>query len=164
MEKYMMIDGVRYELLVDRQAIVEKVAELAKKIVIDFADIKEPPTITFVLTGGLYLGVDLSRALSELDFEHNVDTVGLKRYSEDEVAGLVQLISLPHAKLGDRDLIIVEDLADIGLSLNFWHKYLLNLEVPPRSISYCTLFLKTNHAPLDFEIKYLGNWFRVGCG
>ncbi|MFA6995230.1 MAG: phosphoribosyltransferase family protein [Patescibacteria group bacterium] len=155
-EKKLIIKGVSYKQLFSRGEILRRVDELARQIADDYKNVTQSPILLFVLTGGLYLGVDLSRALEKIDFKYSVDTVGLKRYSGDEKGGLVQILSLPHANLGNRDLVVVEDIIDNGATMNFLNKYLKNLETPPKSIQYCTLLLKENHEPLEFDIKFLG--------
>lgn len=157
-KKCITINECEYKLKFTREQIWAMVELIAGRIAYDYDSKKtgQPPLLLMVLTGGIFLGVDLSRALSAIGFETSVDTVGLKRFSQDEVGGIVQMISLPHAQLGGRDIIVIEDIIDQGLTMNFLHKYLLGLQMPPRSIEYCTLFLKTNHEPLDFEVKYLG--------
>jgi len=150
------INGHNYRILFSRQEILERVAELAALIKADYRPADTPPILMIVLTGGLYLGVDLSQALARIGFQHHVDTVGLKRYLGDEIGGEVKFLSYPHADLGGRDLIIVEDVVDEGCTMNFLDTYLKNLASPPLSISYCALCLKETHGPLDFLIKYLG--------
>ena len=59
-------------------------------------------------------------------------------------------------------MIVVEDIIDRGDTLNFLNKYLLNLKEPPRSIQYCALLMKENHAPLEFNLEYLA--WTVGPG
>ena len=157
-KEYITINGCQYKLLFTRGQILMKVRQIAEQIADDYktAGIKESPLLMSVLTGGMYLTVDLSRALSDIGFETSVDIVGLKRFTQDEKGGIVQMNAFPRAKLSGRDIIVVEDIIDQGLTMNFFHRYLLNLDEPPRSIEYCTLLLKTNHEPLDFSVKYLG--------
>lgn len=156
-----MLKGIEYRLLFTRRDILNRVEELAQKIVNDFQG-SAPPILLWVLTGGAYAGVDFSRALDSLGFLHSVDTIGLKSYEADEKGGLVQIISAPHAQLGGRKIIVIEDLVDRGFTLNFLDLYLKGLEVPPESIEYCTLFLKDSHDQLNFKINYLG--WTIGPG
>jgi len=66
------------------------------------------------------------------------------------------LLSRPHADLGDRDVIVVEDVVDNGATMNFLHDYLSYLPIKPRSVKYCFLGIKNNHGPLKFSTNYLG--------
>jgi len=152
------VDG--FDVLFSTNQIMAKIDEIGKLIKRDHSHRSQPPIIMMVLTGGLYFGVDLSRALDGLGLVHHVDTVGLKSYISDEQGGQVKMISQPHADLGGRDIIVVEDIIDRGDTMNHLHSYLLNLPNPPDSISYCALLVKNNHGPLDFEINYQG--FEIG--
>jgi len=152
-----VINGQIFKLLITRRQIINKVRQFAKQIAIDYADSDKPPILLFVLTGGLYLGIDLTRELSKLGFLYHVDTVGLKRYAADQQGGLVQIISSPHSNMESRDVIVVEDLIDIGDTMNFLHRYLIGMEHPPKSVEYCTMLIKSCHKELDFSVRYLGS-------
>ncbi|MCF7820556.1 MAG: hypothetical protein K9M44_03760 [Candidatus Pacebacteria bacterium] len=163
-----LVDGQEFKLLFGRKDILKKVYEFANQIIRDYDHDSDLPVLLFVLTGGAYLGVDLSRALDQLGFQHIVDMVRLKRYDDDEKGGVVRIISPPSFLLANRDVIVVEDLIDEGKTMNFLHQYLKNLDQPPRTIEYCTLILKDSHGPLDFNVKYLAysmgpNWV-IGNG
>lgn len=162
MENSEVIDlGVdRYSILFSANQIAGQIYKIGQEIKKDYVDRPQPPIIMMVLTGGLYFGVDLSRVLADLGLSHHIDTVGLKSYMSDEQGGQVKMISQPHADLGGRDIIVVEDIIDRGDTMNHLHNYLLNLPNPPDSISYCALLVKNNHGPLDFEINYQG--FEIG--
>jgi len=149
------INGDTYEILFNEEMIAEKIKELAAIIKGDYATATKPPILLIVLTGGMVFGVDLIKELDRIGLVHHVDTVGLKRYGKDEHGGAVKILSEPHADLTGRDVIVVEDVIDHGITMNFLDDYLKNSN-PPASITYCALGLKRNHAPLQFEVKYLG--------
>ena len=71
-----------------------------------------------VLTGGLPFAIDLIRELDEMKFINHFDTIGLKRYSGDEKAGAVEIVSKPHANLSDREIMVIEDVIDAGETMN----------------------------------------------
>lgn len=156
MKTKIIINGVIYSHAFRRQQILDKVDEIANRIKKDYADAKRPPLLLFVRNGGLYFGIDLSRALAAIDFDPDIDTVGLRRYNPDNQGGKIDLLDWPHTDLSGRHVIVVEDLIDVGASMNFLYHKLQECPQKPESIVFCTLFLKNNHAPLDFEIKYLG--------
>lgn len=149
-----------YRVLFTEERIRARVSEIAMCICGNYQNAKQPPILLLVLTGGLYFGTDLSKMLDSIGFVHHLDTVGLKSYSSDEKGGAVEIISRPHADLGGRDIIVVEDVIDRGHTMNFLDRYLKSLSSPPQSISYCALLVKNNHGPLDFQIKYHG--FTIG--
>jgi len=152
----LVINGENFEVLFSREQILNKVEELAAKIAVDFQDILEKPVLLFVVTGGIYFGVDLSRSLDRIGFLHAVDTIGIGRYGDKEEGGPLRVVNLPHSDLAGRDIIVAEDVVDYGTSMNYLKHYLDNLPVPPNSVRYCALILKKNHGPLNFEIDYLG--------
>jgi hypoxanthine phosphoribosyltransferase len=159
-------DGKVYRLLKNRKEIEAKVKELAIRIKQNYPNAINPPILLFVMTGGLYLGVDLSRVLAELQFKFNIDYVSLKRnYDQD---GNVEILNYPRTRLNGRDVIVVEDLIDEGLTMNFLHLLLTSSSFDLRSLQYCTLFMKKHHKELSFKVKYLGweigpNWL-IGNG
>lgn len=150
------INGDHYKIIISKQMIADTIEELAASIKMDYAKREQPPILLIVLTGGLYFGIDLSKKLDRIGLRHHIDTVGLKRYGGDEKGGAVDLLSRPHADLGGRDVIVIEDVVDNGATMNFLDDFLSNLKNPPKSIQYCVLGLKTHHGPLRFDIKYLG--------
>lgn len=149
------LHGVLFERLFSRREIKKKVSEFAQRIRSDYPHADNPPVLLIVLNGGLYLGVDLSRALEKIGCHPLIDTIALKSYGSDDNGGDVRIINYPRLDPAERDLIVIEDIIDRGDTLNFLNKYLLSLEKPPHSIRYCTLLMKTNHAPLEFDLEYL---------
>ncbi|MFA5183922.1 MAG: phosphoribosyltransferase family protein [Patescibacteria group bacterium] len=154
MKKTLVIKGDEYRVAFSQESIQIKIATIADQLLADYSGREQPPILLLVLTGGTYFTVDLSRKLEEIGLLHHLDTIGLKRYTQDECGGAVELISKPHADLGGRDIIVVEDVVENGATMNFLNDYLKNLSVPPRSVEYCVLGLKENHGPLKFSIKY----------
>ena len=62
--------------------------------------------------------------------------------------------SMISININERDVIIIEDIIDTGLTINFIKEKLLELN--PRSISIATLLMKTEIANIDFEIDWVG--------
>lgn len=156
MKTQIIVDDLIYRRVFTRQQIMFRVSEIAAKINDDYACSNEELILLFVRNGGLYFGVDLSRALAALDCNPIIDTVGLRRYSTDNQGGEVGLSDWPLADLSNRHVIVVEDLIDEGVSMNFLYKKLQESPQAPKSISFCALFMKDNHGPLDFSLDYLG--------
>lgn len=154
-KKQIKLHGVLFEQLFSRKDIREKVYEFAHRIRLDYPHSDNPPILLIVLNGGLYLGVDLSRALEKIGCHHAIDTIALESYGSDEKGGDVKIRNYPRLNFWSRDLIVIEDIVDRGDTLNFLNRYLLSLEETPHSIRYCTLLMKANHAPLEFDLEYL---------
>ncbi len=141
-----------YKLIISKKSLQLKIKEIAKKIYKDYKNKKQPPVLIFVLNGGMYFGVDLSRALQELGLEHVVDTIRTKRYSNDGKTEKIRLLNEPVVDLTDRDLIVIEDLVDQGDSIVFLNEYFSQKNI--NSINYAVMLIKKGHSPLSFKIKY----------
>jgi len=157
-EDLIKIDGDTYTILFTEEMIAERIKQLAAMIKADYATAEQPPILLIVLTGGMMFGKDLATELDRIGLVNNIDTIGLKRYGDKLQGGAVEVLSEPHANLGGRDIIVVEDVVDHGATMNFLDNYLKekNPLTPPKSIAYCVLGLKSSHGPLQFDIKYLG--------
>ena len=166
--KQVKLRGVIFEELFSRKEINQKVGDFAQKIMFNYQHSINHPVLLIVLNGGVYFGVDLSRALDKIGCRHAIDTISLKSYESDENGGAVKIVNYPRLNLEGRDVIVVEDVIDRGDTLNFLNKYLLGLKEAPHSIQYCTLLMKRNHAPLEFNLEYLpwtiGSEWIVGYG
>jgi hypoxanthine phosphoribosyltransferase len=107
---------------------------------------------------------DLARHLS-IPFE--IDFIKLSSYEGGTSSkGTVRLLKDISADITGRDVIVVEDIIDTGLTINFLRRRLE--EASPTSVTFVTLLLKDEVAKLDFPIDYIGfnipNRFVVGYG
>ena len=156
------INGLSYQKIYSRAQIMKRIRDIALEIKADYQHRREPPILLIVLTGGLYFGKDLSEALDKIGFRHHVDTIGLKRFSKDGSGGEVQVLSQPHANLSGRDIIVLEDIIDEGITMNYLDRLLRIMPTPPANINYAALLLRQKHGSLDFNVSYQG--FSVGPG
>ena len=155
MKKRLVVDGVTYKLFISKKRIQKKIKLIARQIYEKHKDRHDQqiPLLLYVLTGGIFFGVDMSRELERLGFVHAVDTIGYKRYSDDEQGGEIKLISEPHADLTNRLVIIVEDVIDIGVTINAGYQYAIE---KTKEVEVCVLGLKKSHEQLLFEPTYVG--------
>ena len=160
-----VIGNVECKLLLSWSEINILIKKIALEIVKDFSKETTSPILVMVTNGALYFGTNLSLKLQDLNFDHQIDTIGLKRYFGDGNGGLVELLSHPKNKLGGRDIIVVEDIVDDGKTLKFLDSYLKCLEVPPKSIRYCALLTRGEHPIVNYfgENLTIPNWV-CGCG
>lgn len=163
------ISGQNYRLLFSEQKIKRQVKKIAAEIKEDYQDAERPIVLILVLRGGMYFGVDLSRSLSEIDCEHEIDTIGLQSYLEEGKNGNIKITSHPQSTLSDRDIIVVEDVLDSGDTMRFLRKYFVAMKKnkQPRSINYCVLLKKQHYNP-DLRLSYFAfvapNDWLVGNG
>lgn len=168
--KIIKIGGYDFKEILSPKLLETKIHEIAKKISQDYSR-SDALVLLFVTNGGMYFGTALSMALQDLGFSHYVDTVRIKRYTGDGKASTkVKINSKPSLKMYGKDVIVVEDLIDEGLTMNFLHDYLETSEdMKPKSLEFCVLVEKKDHIKLSFEIKYfildeVGPEWLVGFG
>jgi len=122
------------------------------------------PILIGVLNGAFMFMADLVRRL-DIDFE--VDFIKISSYgSETASTGTVRLLKDISADITGRDVVIVEDIVDTGLTVRFLRSRME--EAAPTSVTFVTLLLKHEVANLDFPLDYVGfnvpNRFLVGYG
>jgi hypoxanthine phosphoribosyltransferase len=143
------------------------VAKLAAGVARDYGG--QPLVLLGVLKGALYFTVDLARALAELaggPSEIFVDYICVASYEGSSSTGTVRLLLDEATPLEGRHVLIVEDIADNGLTLAFLQAFLL--ERRPASLRTCTLFDKPARRQVQVPLDYVGltvpNTFVVGYG
>ena len=143
-----------FKIIFLSKAIKSGIREIAIRIVADYPDPNDPPVLLYVATGGIFLGVDMSRALEKLNLRHQVDIVRIDGYDTDDLQkDEPEITCKPKTSLRGRKVIVIEDLVDSGDSLILLNKFLKRLGI--QSLQYCVLFLKKGHKPLGFPIKYV---------
>ena len=110
-----------------------------------------------ILNGSFIFLADLIR---ELDINSEVDFMKLSSYDRDESTGTVNLIKDISSEIEGRDVIIVEDIIDSGLTINFIIDH-LNSSLAS-SVSVATLLFKKEVAQLNFKPEYIG--FEIPSG
>jgi hypoxanthine phosphoribosyltransferase len=154
-EKILKIGGYNFKEILSPIVLESKIREIAKRISIDYLK-SDSLVLLFVTNGGMYFGTALSMAIQDLGVPHYVDTVRIKRYTGDGKSTTeVKVSSKPSLNLLGKDVVVVEDLIDEGLTMNFLDNYLKTTEgMKPKSIEYCVLVEKKDHVKLSFDIKY----------
>lgn len=152
------IDHVLY----DEATIAAKVHELGARITKDYEG-KEPFLIG-VLKGCFVFMSDLARAI---DLNCDIDFMAVSSYgSGTTTTGAVQIKKDLSRDIEGRDVIIIEDILDSGVTLSYLTKYLGNRK--PASIKICTLLDKPARRKTDIKADYAGfvcpDEFVVGYG
>lgn len=142
--------------------IQKRVKKLARKISKDYKG--RVPILIGVLNGSFILISDLSRAIT-VDLE--IDFIKLSSYGDSKISsGEVKMLKELNCPIEGRDIIVVEDIVDSGLSVKYIRDLILSQN--PASLEFVTLLFKKNISNLDFEVKYIGfkipNKFVVGYG
>ncbi len=151
------------EILLTEDEIQAKVRELGAQITTDFAG--KHLTLVSVLKGSLPFMADLMRAIS---LPVRIDLMEVSSYggSTTESSGLVRILKDLSASIVDEDVLIVEDIIDTGLTLNYLVRYLRGKA--PASLRICTLLDKPARRLVDIPVDYTGftipDQFVVGYG
>jgi len=151
------------EVLLTEAQIAAKVAELGKQISADYAG--REVTLVSVLKGSLPFMADLMRSIA---LPLRIDLMEVSSYggTSTESSGLVRILKDLSAPIEGRDVLIVEDIIDTGLTLNYLLRYLRGKN--PNSIKVCTLLDKPARRLVEIQLDYVGfeipDAFVVGYG
>jgi hypoxanthine phosphoribosyltransferase len=151
------------EILLTEDAIAARVAELGRQITEDYAG--RTLTLVSVLKGSLPFMADLMR---QIQLPLRIDLMEVSSYggTATESSGLVRIIKDLSASIADEDVLLVEDIIDTGLTLNYLVRYLRGKS--PATLRICTLLDKPARRLVDIPVDYQGfeipDQFVVGYG
>ena len=150
------------EVLISRQQIAEAVARMGQEITRDFAG--ESVILLGVLKGACLFLSDLAR---QIELDATFDFIAVRSYgTRKESAGEVQLIKDVTTPLEGKNVILVEDILDTGLTFTFLRKLLLARK--PRMLKFAALLDKPSRRQMPVEADYVGfkipDKFVVGYG
>jgi hypoxanthine phosphoribosyltransferase len=157
------LDADVAEILLTEDEIATKVRELGARISADYRD--RSLTLVSVLKGSLPFMADLMRAI---DVPVRIDLMEVSSYggSSTESSGLVRILKDLSASIVGEDVLIVEDIIDTGLTLNYLIRYLRGKN--PATLRICTLLDKPARRLVDIPVDYTGftipDQFVVGYG
>ena len=135
--------------IISEEKILSRVKEIAYDISNKFSE--EPPIFISILKGSVIFVADLIR---EMNIDCEIDFIQVSSYSGASSKESIDFIKDISININERDVIIVEDIIDTGLTINFIKEKLLELN--PRSVSIATLLMKPEIANIDFEIDWVG--------
>jgi hypoxanthine phosphoribosyltransferase len=152
------------EVLVSADEVQRRVAELGEEISRDYARRLRPLLLVGVLKGAVFFLSDLMRFI---DIPVEVDFMAVASYgSATDSSGVVRILKDLDAPIEDRDVLIVEDIVDSGLTLQYLMRNLGSRN--PRTLEVCALLTKPERRKVDLPTRYVGfeipNRFVVGYG
>jgi hypoxanthine phosphoribosyltransferase len=140
-------------IVIDEKALQERISELGAQITADYAG--RAPLLVGVLKGAFMFMSDLARAI---DLPVEFDFMAVSSYgSATKTSGVVRIVKDLDLDLTGRDVIIVEDIVDSGLTLQYLRRNLLSRG--PASLAVCALLLKEGLQRDDPDLRYVG--FRI---
>ncbi|HEY2652127.1 MAG TPA: hypoxanthine phosphoribosyltransferase [Solirubrobacteraceae bacterium] len=155
-------NGAIGEILVPEEDLRRRVGELAVEISRDYAD--RDLVLVGVLKGAVFFLSDLMR---QLEIPVEVDFMAVASYgSATRSSGVVRILKDLDAAIEGRDVLIVEDIVDSGLTLQYLLRNLAGRN--PRSLEVCALLVKPDRQKVDLPARYVGfqipNRFAIGYG
>lgn len=151
-------------VVVTEEQIQRRITELAETVANRYRNTPDDLVLIGVLKGAVMFMTDFARALpipSQLEFMA-VSSYG----SSTSSSGVVRILKDLDRDIHDRDVVIVEDIIDSGLTLSWLVKNLRTRH--PRSLEVCTLLRKPDAVRVDVQVEDVGfdipNEFVVGYG
>ncbi len=137
-------------IVISEDALQARIRELGEEITRDYAG--RPPLLVGVLKGAFMFMSDLSRAI---DLPVEFDFMAVSSYgSATRSSGVVRIIKDLDLDLTDRHVLIVEDIVDSGLTLDYLRKNLMARG--PASMEVCALLVKEGLQRAELDLRYTG--------
>jgi hypoxanthine phosphoribosyltransferase len=159
-------DGDIASVLITREQIESRIVELARKVSADYPERGDRHDLVLigVLKGAVMFMTDLAR---ELTVPVQLDFMAVSSYgSATSSSGVVRILKDLDRDIAGRNVLIVEDIIDSGLTLSWLLKNLASRN--PASLDVCALLRKPDAVKIDVPVRYVGfeipNEFVVGYG
>lgn len=157
-----IINGEKFIPLLSAEQIQKRVKELGEEISRDYRG--KVPIFIGVLNGAFIFMSDL---LKNVNIECEIDFFKLSSYGDSKISsGNVKLLKELNCDVNDREIIIVEDIVDTGLSIKYIEE--LFSKHTPKSMKVVSLLVKPESLKYDVKIDYIGfsipSQFVIGYG
>jgi hypoxanthine phosphoribosyltransferase len=150
MAKTITVNGDRFVVMISEARIKRRVKQLARQLSRDYR--KTVPVFIGVLNGSFIFFADLIR---DVTIDCEVDFLKLSSYGDAKISsGNVRLLKDLSCQVENRDVVIVEDIVDSGLSMDYIQRLILNQN--PKSFKIVTLLYKPEAAKSDIHLDYVG--------
>jgi hypoxanthine phosphoribosyltransferase len=150
------------EVLVDEETLRNRVAALGEEISRDYSG--RDLLLIGVLKGAVFFMADLMR---QLTVPCEIDFMAISSYgASTDSSGVVRILKDLDINIEGREVLVVEDIIDSGLTLSY---LIRNLEArQPASLEVCALMTKPERREIDVPVRYIGfeipNRFVIGYG
>jgi hypoxanthine phosphoribosyltransferase len=140
-------------IVVHADELQDRVRQLGKEITADYAE--QPPLLVGVLKGAFMFMADLSRSI---DLPIEFDFMAVSSYgTATKSSGVVRIVKDLDLDVSGRHVLVVEDIIDSGLTLQYLRKNLAARG--PASVEVCALLVKEGLQKVDPQLRYVG--FRI---
>ena len=158
----MLQDAAIGEILVQADELQHRIRELGQEITRDYAE--RDLLLVGVLKGAVFFLADLMR---EIEMHCEVDFMAVASYgSATESSGVVRILKDLDTPIEGRNVLIVEDIVDSGLTLSYLLRTLRARS--PATLEVCALLMKPERREVDLPARYVGfeipNRFAIGYG
>ena len=150
------------EVLIEQDALGARVAELGEEISADYEG--REVLLIGVLKGAVFFMADLMR---HVRVPCEIDFMAISSYgAATDSSGVVRILKDLELNIRDRDVLVVEDVIDSGLTLSYLMRNLGARE--PASLEVCALLTKPGRREIELPVRYVGfeipNRFVIGYG
>src|SRR3989442_7575867 len=150
------------DVLIAEDTLQRRIAELGEEISADYAG--RDLLLVGVLKGAVFFMADLMRGLS---IPCEIDFMAISSYGDStDSSGVVRILKDLDINIEGRDVLVVEDIIDSGLTLSYLIRTLESRE--PASLEVCALLTKPGRREIDVPVRYVGfeipNRFVIGYG
>jgi hypoxanthine phosphoribosyltransferase len=157
----MKLNDKEFEIFISADEIADIVSRLAVSVDRDFAG--KDPFFIIMLNGAFMFAADFLRKIT---VSHEVGFVSLSSYKGVQTSGQVRIYTAIPEKIKDRHVVILEDIVDTGVTMDFFLSELSKFSA--KSISIVSLFVKPDVLQQKIHVDYAGkeieNRFIVGYG
>jgi hypoxanthine phosphoribosyltransferase len=150
------------EVLIEADALQARIAELGAEISREYEG--RDVLLVGVLKGAVFFMADLMR---ELTIPCEIDFMAISSYgARTDSSGVVRILKDLDANIAGRDVLVVEDIIDSGLTLSYLMRSLSARK--PASLEICALLTKPERREIDVPVRFVGfeipNRFVIGYG
>lgn len=163
MERVVKLRDKSFRKMISAEQIESAVSRVAEQLNRDYADCQTMPIVVGVLNGSFIFMSDLVR---KFEFGCELSFVKISSYDGMNTSGKVKELIGLSGSIEGRDVIVVEDIVDTGVSITYTLRALRQLGA--KSVKVCTLFFKPEAYRgtdvIDYAAMEIGNEFIVGYG
>lgn len=149
------------KIIISEENLQNKISDISKQISNDYRD--KELIIICVLNGAIFFCVDLIKRLS---VSAEIDYINVSSYHGTSSSGEVRLIRDISIDIENKDVLILEDILDTGITLTYLKEHILSKN--PRSLKICSLLDKPSRRKKDIKLDYTGfvidDIFIIGYG